>query len=308
VSTLKISEAAAVLSVSPNTLRVWERRFGYPRPRRSAGHQRLYLRSEIEGLREALEDGLCISSAVSAASDGLHGTYGLSAALRSFSASRADRAMEASLGVRSVDDAVESLMLPTLEATADRYGMTSAEWGFGVRWARSWLTRAGHMAATEDGWPRVIIGDATATELHPATPHIAALEFLCRRAGASTISLTVRAAEHVGDLVAELSPDAVVLAGAGRPTDEVARWWYALTASAGQVPLGLFRSFESNGGPGETLADRPSLAREQVIVLARMANGRRGPVPRPSAHAPDERPIGGPPPRVNGRVSSPNTA
>ncbi|MEA2427217.1 MAG: MerR family transcriptional regulator, light-induced transcriptional regulator [Thermoleophilaceae bacterium] len=306
--TLKISEAAALLCVSPNTLRAWERRFGYPRPRRSAGHQRVYVRAEIEGLRAALEDGLSVSSAISAASDALDGTYGLAAALHSFSASRADRAMETSLGIRSVDDAVECVLLPTLDTTAERYGASSAEWAFGVRWARSWLTRAGHMAAIEGGWPRLIIADATETELDPASPHVAALEFLCRRAGASVVCLSVRAADHVGDLVSSLSPDAVVLAGAGRPNDEVARWWYAVTASAGQVPLGLFRSFESNGGPGTSLTGRATRAREQVMVLARMANGRRGPVARGNGQVGDDRRIGGPPPRVNGRVSSPSTA
>jgi uncharacterized protein YjcR len=42
VRTLKTSEAAAVLNVSPNTLRAWERRFGYPKPQRTAGKHRLY--------------------------------------------------------------------------------------------------------------------------------------------------------------------------------------------------------------------------------------------------------------------------
>ncbi|MBV9000834.1 MAG: MerR family DNA-binding transcriptional regulator, partial [Solirubrobacterales bacterium] len=32
---LKTSEAAALLNVSPNTLRAWERRFGFPKPQRS---------------------------------------------------------------------------------------------------------------------------------------------------------------------------------------------------------------------------------------------------------------------------------
>ena len=36
VRTLKTSEAASVLNVSPNTLRAWERRFGYPKPQRTA--------------------------------------------------------------------------------------------------------------------------------------------------------------------------------------------------------------------------------------------------------------------------------
>ena len=48
------SEAAAVLNVSPNTLRAWERRFGYPKPQRTAGKHRLYTHGEVAALRDAL--------------------------------------------------------------------------------------------------------------------------------------------------------------------------------------------------------------------------------------------------------------
>ena len=67
VRTLKTSEAAAVLNVSPNTLRAWERRFGYPKPQRTAGKHRLYTHGEVAALRDALQEGLSISSAISRA-------------------------------------------------------------------------------------------------------------------------------------------------------------------------------------------------------------------------------------------------
>ena len=57
VRTLKTSEAAAVLNVSPNTLRAWERRFGYPKPQRTAGKHRLYTHGEVAALRDALQEG-----------------------------------------------------------------------------------------------------------------------------------------------------------------------------------------------------------------------------------------------------------
>ena len=69
--TLKTSEAAAVLNVSPNTLRAWERRFGYPKPQRSPGKHRLYTHGEVAALRDALQEGLSISSAVSRAREAL---------------------------------------------------------------------------------------------------------------------------------------------------------------------------------------------------------------------------------------------
>src|ERR687888_89343 len=71
VRTLKTSEAASVLNVSPNTLRAWERRFGYPKPQRTAGKHRLYTHGEVAALRDALQEGLSISSAISRARESL---------------------------------------------------------------------------------------------------------------------------------------------------------------------------------------------------------------------------------------------
>src|SRR6266516_3423919 len=91
VRTLKTSEAAGLLNVSPNTLRAWERRFGYPKPHRSPGKHRLYTYGEIAALKDALKDGLSISSAVSRAREGLTADAdSLVAALSRFDADRAD--------------------------------------------------------------------------------------------------------------------------------------------------------------------------------------------------------------------------
>jgi len=62
---LKTSEAAALLNVSPNTLRAWERRFGFPKPQRSPGRHRLFTHGEIVALRGPLQERLSISSAIS---------------------------------------------------------------------------------------------------------------------------------------------------------------------------------------------------------------------------------------------------
>ncbi len=51
--TLKTSEAALLLNVSPNTLRAWERRFGYPKPQRSAGRHRMYTHGEVSAHEDA---------------------------------------------------------------------------------------------------------------------------------------------------------------------------------------------------------------------------------------------------------------
>src|SRR4030088_2929012 len=97
---LKTSEAAALLNVSPNTLRAWERRFGFPKPQRSPGKHRLFTHGEVAALRDALQEGLSISSAVSRAREGLAtDTNSLVGALVSYERERADSAMEAALAL-----------------------------------------------------------------------------------------------------------------------------------------------------------------------------------------------------------------
>lgn len=112
---LKTSEAAALLNVSPNTLRAWERRFGFPKPQRSPGKHRLFTHGEVAALRDALKEGLSISSAVSRAREGLAtDSNSLVGALVSYEGERADQAIEAALALRSVDRSVEEVLLPTL--------------------------------------------------------------------------------------------------------------------------------------------------------------------------------------------------
>src|SRR5438045_9412749 len=113
---LKTSEAATLLNVSPNTLRAWERRFGFPKPQRSPGRHRLYTHGEVASLRDALQEGLSISSAVSRAREGLAAdTNSLVGALVSYERERADSAIEAALAIRSVERSVQQGLLPRLD-------------------------------------------------------------------------------------------------------------------------------------------------------------------------------------------------
>src|SRR3954447_8127109 len=134
--TLKTAEAASLLNVSPNTLRAWERRFGYPRPQRSAGRHRLYPFAEIDALRQSLCEGLSVSSAVSVAKESLTTDVGaLVAILVAFKREAADHAMEAALALSPLDRAVEDLLLPAVEEVARRKGLASAGWAFSSGWA-----------------------------------------------------------------------------------------------------------------------------------------------------------------------------
>jgi hypothetical protein len=61
---LRLDEAAAVLCVSPDTLRAWEQRFGYPHSVVGAAGERRYAHGEVIALRDSLEAGLSIASAI----------------------------------------------------------------------------------------------------------------------------------------------------------------------------------------------------------------------------------------------------
>ena len=103
-----------MLGVSPNTLRRWERRFGYPAPRRTAGGHRQYDLAEIEALRPAFEETHNVSSAVSIARERGEGPAPGPACLRvpPLRRPRANRVLEESLAVRSVERTVEEVLLP----------------------------------------------------------------------------------------------------------------------------------------------------------------------------------------------------
>ena len=52
--TLSIGQLAAQAGVTPQLIRTWESRFGFPHPRRLASGHRRYARADIAAVREAL--------------------------------------------------------------------------------------------------------------------------------------------------------------------------------------------------------------------------------------------------------------
>jgi MerR family transcriptional regulator, light-induced transcriptional regulator len=279
---LKTSEAAALLNVSPNTLRAWERRFGYPKPQRSPGKHRLYTHGEIAALRDALHEGLSISSAVSRAREGLSADADtLVAALSGFDRNRADGALEAALALRSLDRTVEEVLLPSLEELVQRHGVDSAPWAFGARWASDWLKRAQRLAPPPVRHISLLIGDASSGELDPDTPAIRALELLCARAGSKQLCLSVKGVNGMADALAMLEPDAVVLAGSHARDDEVARWAYAVRSAAGALPVTLFRRdvirpLRARTTGARLLPPSPTAAQLQLLELVETDQLARG--------------------------------
>ncbi len=285
---LKTSEAATLLNVSPNTLRAWERRFGFPKPQRSPGQHRLYTYGEVAGLRDALQDGLSISSAVSRAREGLASDGNtLAGALSAFERERAEMAIEATLSLRSVERTVEEVLLPTLDGIVRRYGTDSAAWAFAARWGSEWLRRAQRLAPPPVRPGAIVVGDASRDELDPDAVHIRALELLCVRAGIRVLGLSARGFVGVGEAVAVHSPDLAVLAGGHLDDDDVARWAYAVRLAAGALPVVIFRRGETRGGSRG--ADRsqlpPSAAEAQRRILELTEAARNGGTDRRSGEA-----------------------
>ena len=239
---LKTSEAAALLNVSPNTLRAWERRFGFPKPQRSPGRHRLFTHGEVASLRDALQEGLSISSAVSRAREGLAtDTNSLTGALVSYESERADAAMESALALRSLERSVEEVLLPSLEEIVRRHTIDSAAWAFAAHWAADWLRRAKRLAPPPVRPVSIVLGDASRDELDPDAPFIRALELFSVRAGANMLSLSVRGVAGIGDAIAVHRPNLVVIAGGHVGDDAVARWAYAVRIAAGAMPVAVYR-------------------------------------------------------------------
>ena len=223
-------------------MRAWERRFDFPKPQRSPGKHRLFTHGEIAALRDALQEGLSISSAVSRAREGLAAdANSLIGALVSYERERADSAIEAALALRSVERSVDEVLLPTLDEIARRYGVDSAGWAFAAHWGADWLRRALRLAPPPVRPVSIMIGDASRDELDRDSPYIRALELFCARAGISVLSLSARGIAGIGDAVAIQRPDLVILAGSHLDDDTVARWAYAVRLAAGAMPMAVYR-------------------------------------------------------------------
>lgn len=220
---IRTGAAAELLGVSPSTLRSWERRLGYPRPRRSAGNHREYDLLQLEALRDALHETASISSAIEIArrrgrSPGSPAR--LLAAFDHFDDVEADRVMEESLAVRSVERSVQELLLAALVTAVGRQNHL-AELEFGCRWATGWLHGARRLAPPASRPEGVLLLDpATGVGIEAVTAQ--ALELCVRRAGLRVLLLSATLAERrLARALNALRPSAIVLCGEGARLDLV---------------------------------------------------------------------------------------
>jgi DNA-binding transcriptional MerR regulator len=212
MSFIRTNAAAAMLGVSPNTLRSWEQRFGYPSPQRTEGGHRQFELDEIQALRQAFEETQNISAAISLARERGEGPSSPSrvrSALSEFDEQSVDRLLEESLALRSVERTIETVLLPAVKALTPG----SPEYFFAWRHASGWLSAATRVAPPATRSEGVLIFDASVPADIDAL-YIQALELCLRRGGLRVLCLPAELqAQRIGNALRALGPSALVLAG-----------------------------------------------------------------------------------------------
>jgi DNA-binding transcriptional MerR regulator len=257
-----------MLGVSANTLRSWERRYGFPRPRRSPGGHRQYALGEIESLRATLAETHNVSSAIALArqrGEGPSSGSRLAAAFAAFDEDKANGLLEESLALRSVERTIEEVLLPAVSAQCEAERATAA-FEFGWRHATGWLSAHKRLASGASRADGLLILDPW-TPLNVETLHAQALELVLRRAGLRTLSLSPATDRgRLGRAIRALEPRAVVLCGRA-PLDDVARLIYAVRSIGGKVTVFDFRGAVPDTGASTVvrLGDSATAARDRLL-------------------------------------------
>ncbi len=276
MSGIRTNAAAVMLDVSPNTLRSWERRYGFPRPQRSPGGHRQYSLAEIEALRMTLSETHNVSSAISLArerGEGPSTSARLAAAFGAFDEERSNRLLEESLALRSVERTVEEVLLEAVNAHSTADQMT-AEYEFGWRHATGWISALKRLSPPASRPEGILVFDASALHDFDAV-HAQSLELVLRRAGLRTLLLALAVdSARLAHAVRAVGPAAFVLTGRRASLDQIGRLVYAVR---GVVPGAVV--FDYRGAVPDTgastvqrLGDKPITARD--ALLAHLDGGR----------------------------------
>jgi MerR family transcriptional regulator, light-induced transcriptional regulator len=257
---IRTNAAAEVLGVSPNTLRSWERRYGYPTPKRTTGNHRNYELVELQALRDALAETGNISSAIELARQRQAAPASddsLLTAFQSFDEPAADRAVEESLALRSLERTVEELLLPAIDKlAADRE--REAELEFASRWATGWLHGARRLASAAARPAGILLLDSShgqgAEEVYTQ-----ALDLALRRAGFRVLVLSNELGdERLDRALGALDPTAIVLCGPGADTQSAVRLVRKIRDLGFVAPLYGFRADGLIGAAVPSAGTRPS--------------------------------------------------
>jgi DNA-binding transcriptional MerR regulator len=270
MSGIRINAAAEMLGVSTSTLRSWERRLGYPLPRRTPGNHRIYELDEVEALREALRETHNISSAVEVARQRGRGPANparLLSGFDRFDELACDRELEQSLAIRSVERTVAEVLLPALEMAAARPG-GEAELEHACRWATGWLHGARRLAGAAGRDESVLLLDS-GSPLGVESIHVQALELFLRRAGVRVLLLSAGLAENrFRSALRALEPEAVVICGSEAQLGVLAGALRALRAEDGLGRLYGYRAARLVAGRDgvPSLGSEPLEATESLLA------------------------------------------
>ncbi len=299
MSAIRTNAAAALLGVSPNTLRSWESRFGYPAPARTEGGHRQFDLAEIEALRQAYTETHDIASAIAVVrerGEGPSTPARLRSAFTTFSEEKADRLMEESMAVRSVERTVETVLLPAVQALAPEDQMSprdpaslgdrearpgrelassrvgGPEYCFAWRYATGWLAAAQRVAPPSTRDEGVLIFDAS-RPMDVDSLHVQALELLVRRAGLRVLTLPVELdSTRVGSALRALRPQAMVLAGRCSSLEAIGRVVYATRQSSGDLQVLDYRGALPDTGASTVVRIGPGPAEALRMLRERLAS------------------------------------
>jgi MerR family transcriptional regulator, light-induced transcriptional regulator len=269
MSAVRTNAAAAMIGVSPSTLRSWERRFGFPQPRRTEGGHRQFDLQEIEALRSAFEETQNVSSAISIARErgaGPASPSRLRSALNRFDEAEADRIVEESLSVRSVERTVDEVVLPAIEALDDGTQPPPPEYNVAWRWATGWLAAQQRVAPPAFRTESVLVFDASRAPDVDGL-YAQALDLGLRRAGLRTLTVTLDLdPSRITRAMLAVEPRAVVLTGTRASLDALGRLVYAARRAGGDVRVYDFRGAlpETGASTVPRLPARPLAARDQL--------------------------------------------
>src|SRR3954451_11475638 len=271
MSAVRTNAAAAMIGVSPSTLRSWERRFGFPQPRRTEGGHRQFDLAEIEALRAAFEETQNVSSAISIARErgaGPASPSRLRSALNRFDAGEADRILEESLSVRSIERTVDEVLLPTLELLDDGTEPAPPEYNVAWRWATGWLAAQQRVAPPAHRDEAVLIFDASRAP-DADSLYAQALEVVLRRFGFRTLTVTLDLDPgRITRAMMAVEPSAVVLTGRRASLDALGRLVYAARRASGEVRIYDYRGAlpETGASTVPRLPERPLAARHELVA------------------------------------------
>jgi MerR family transcriptional regulator, light-induced transcriptional regulator len=259
-----------MLGVSPNTLRSWERRYGFPRPRRSPGGHRQYALGEIESLRSTLAETHNVSSAIALArqrGEGPSSGSRLAAAFASFDEDKASGLLEESLALRSIERTIEEVLLEAIDAHAGP-ALNTPEYEFGWRYATGWLSALKRLSPPATRSVGVLVLDGSTPPAVDAL-YAQALEVMLRRAGVRTLCLsTAISPTRLARALPALDPQAVVLSGSGISLDALGRLVYSIRGVARGAAIYDYRGAVPDTGASTVrrLGQTPLAARDTLLA------------------------------------------